>query len=330
MSGIKTRPVGETGVRLTELGFGAAPIGNLYQAVTDEQARATVAAAWKSGIRYFDTAPHYGLGISERRLGAALRDYPRDEYVLETKVGRLLVKNDHRVGTDQADGFDTEDELTRVRDYSADGVRRSLEQSLDRLGLDRIDVALVHDPEDHLEQAAEEAIPALCELRDQGVIRAVGLGMNFVDPLHWFVTRDYPPGVRVDLVLAAGRWTLLDRTAGVLLDACAERSVGVVAAAPFNTGLLASAEPNPNGYFDYLPVTEEVLDRARQFAAVAAEHGVELPQAALQFPLRHPAVVSVLAGMRAPGEVEVNATMINTPIDAPAWTALDQLEPLLS
>ncbi len=326
---MRRRAIGNTGIEVTELGFGAAPIGNLYRGISDAQATATVEAAWDGGIRYFDTAPHYGVGLSERRLGTALRRYPREEYVLSTKVGRLLVRNDRPSGSDEAAGFACPDDLTRVLDYSADGVRRSLEQSLDRLGLDRIDIALVHDPDDHLEQAAEEAIPALCELRDQGLIGCVGLGMNYVDPLLWFVTRDYPAGVGPDVVLVAGRWTLLDRTGQPLLDACADRGVSVISAAPFNTGLLARSEPPVDGYFNYEPVTAEVLDRARGFAAACRDHGVDLPQAAMRFPLRHPAVATVLAGMQAPAEAVRNAELVADDLSAEAWAAIDAVPPAL-
>lgn len=326
---MQRRRLGRTSVEVTELGFGGAPIGNLYSAVSDDQATASVQAAWDGGIRYFDTAPHYGIGLSERRLGKALQQYPRDEFVISTKVGRLLVPNGRPAGKDQ-EGFDLPDDLTRIRDYSADGVRRSLDESRERLGLDRIDIALVHDPDDHLEQAAEESIPALCELRDQGVIGAVGLGMNHVDPLHWFVTRDYPDGVGIDVILVAGRWTLLDRTGRRLLDACAERGVSVVSAAPFNSGLLASPEPPETGTFNYAPVTPEVLDRARHFASVAREHGADLPRAAVRFPLRHPAVACVLAGMRSPEEAATNCKLVADDLDEAAWQAIDAVPPAVA
>lgn len=325
---IDRRPVGDSGVALTELGFGAAPIGNLYTAISDAQASATVDAAFEHGIRYFDTAPHYGLGLAERRLGTALQRYPRQEFVISTKVGRLLVPNRSRTGSDLDAGFATDDELTRIRDYSADGVRRSLEQSRERLGLDRIDIALVHDPEDHLEQAVEEAIPALCELRDAGVISCVGLGMNHVEPLTRLVATDYPPGVGLDLILVAGRWTLLDRTAGELLDRCADRGVAVVSAAPFNTGLLAHRRPPADGYFNYEPVSPEVLGRATAFADAAERHGSTLPAAAVQFPLRHPSVVSVLAGMQSADEVIANAELMAPPVPAQGWQELEALPPV--
>src|ERR1700680_4629805 len=173
------RRVGRAGLSVTKLGCGAAGIGGLFKPSPADVARAAVDAAWDAGIRYFDTAPHYGLGISERCLGEALRGRPRDEYVLSTKVGRLLVANPAPTGSDLGSGgFAAPDGLPRVLDYSADGVRRSLDASLQRLGLDRVDIVLVHDPDDHADQAIGEALPALIELREQGVIGAVGLGMN--------------------------------------------------------------------------------------------------------------------------------------------------------
>lgn len=324
---MQRRKVGRTGLEVTELGFGAAPIGNLYRAITDEQSEATVDAAWTGGIRYFDTAPHYGLGLAERRLGAALQKRPRDEFVLSTKVGRLLVESPSR-GRDQ-EGFDLESDLTRVRDYSAGGVRRSLAESRERLGLDKIDIALVHDPDDHLRQAVEESIPALSELRTAGELGAVGVGMNFVRPLLELVTHDYPAGVGIDVVLVAGRWTLLDRTAKPLLDACAERGISVIAAAPFNSGLLAGPEPPADGRFNYEPATPEVLAKAREFAAVAGAAGSTLPHAAVRFPLRHQAVASVLAGMQTPAEATANSGCARDLPEA-AWRAIEAVEPALA
>ncbi|SDS24920.1 D-threo-aldose 1-dehydrogenase [Microlunatus soli] len=323
---MQRRKIGRTGLEVTELGFGAAPIGNLYRAITDEQSEATVDAAWEGGIRYFDTAPHYGLGLAEQRLGAALQKRPRDGYVLSTKVGRLLVssgESDH----DQ-EGFDLESDLTRVRDYSAAGVRRSLDESRQRLGLDRIDIALVHDPDDHLRQAATESIPALCELRDAGEIGAVGVGMNYVQPLLELATHDYPAGVGIDVILVAGRWTLLDRTARPLLDACADRGISVIAAAPFNSGLLAGAEPPADGRFNYEPATPEVMAKAREFAAVARAAGTELPHAAMRFPLRHPAVAAALAGMQTPAEVAANVACADD-LPESAWQRIEAVEPAL-
>lgn len=321
------RGIADTGIAVTECGFGAAPIGNLYSAISDDQAKATVDAAWEGGIRYFDTAPHYGLGLSERRLGAALRSVDRADFVVSTKVGRRLVPNPAPSGNDRAADFDVSDDLTRVRDYSAAGVRVSLEQSLGRLGLDRIDIALVHDPDDHLQQAAEETIPALCALRDEGLIRCVGVGMNYVDPLRWLVAQSYPAGAGIDAVMIAGRWTLLDRAAEPLLDDCARHDIAVLSAAPFNSGLLATDEPRPGGYFHYRAAADDVLERAQAFATESRRHGASLPQVALRFPLRHPAVVSTVAGMQTPGEARTNARLAAYDLPDSAWQALAQVPP---
>ncbi|MCL1869134.1 MAG: aldo/keto reductase [Promicromonosporaceae bacterium] len=312
------RAVGRTAVRVTALGFGAAPIGNLAHPVDPDEAAAAVDAAWDAGIRYFDTAPHYGLGLSERRLGAALAGRPRDEYVVSTKVGRLLVPNPHPRGSDlDAGGFAVPDTLVRELDYSADGVRRSLESSLERLGLDRVDVVLVHDPDDHVDQAVAETIPALVRLRDEGVVGAVGVGMNqWQAPLRMVRETD------LDVVMLAGRWTLLDRTGEPLLDAAAERGVSVLAAAPYNSGLLARDEPPATATFNYAQAPDAVLESARALARTAREHGVRLPQAALQFPLRHPAVVSVVTGMRRAAHVTEAAALLREAVPGAAWEAL--------
>jgi D-threo-aldose 1-dehydrogenase len=318
---VNSHAIGGTGVRVTELGFGTAPIGNLYHAVSDETAAVAVHAAWAGGVRYFDTAPHYGLGLAERRLAAALSGYPRAEYAVSTKVGRLLVPNPRPSGSDLEAGFAVADDLTRQRDYSADGVRRSIEASLQRLGIDRIDIALVHDPDDHMDQAVTEAIPALVALREAGVVSAVGVGMNFWQPLSRFVTE-----TDIDVILVAGRWTLADRSAEPLLDLCAPRGISVLAAAPFNSGLLASAAPNEKGLFDYGSASAQWLGLARELAAVATERGTSLPHAALRHPLRHPAVVSVVAGIRSASEAEANTRWINANLPESTWRALDAIE----
>lgn len=310
--------IARTGVFVTALGFGGSTVGNLYRAVDDETAFAAVAAAWDGGIRYFDTAPHYGLGLSERRLGRALKDRPRDEYTLSTKVGRLLAPNPSPTGSDlETGGFAVPDDLVRVRSYSRDGVLRSIESSLERLGLDRIDIVYVHDPEDYMEVAIAEAVPALVELREQGVVGAVGAGMNYVEPLRRFVAE-----ADVDVIMVAGRWTLVDQRAEPLLDECSEAAVGVVVAAPFNSGLLASSEPASDAMFDYDTAPADVLDAARASARACKRRGVELPAAALQFPLRHPAAVSVVTGMRTVEQVETNLRWIAAEIDARLWAEL--------
>jgi D-threo-aldose 1-dehydrogenase len=302
---------------MTVLGFGAAPIGNLYRRVTDAEAHATVDAAWQGGVRYFDTAPHYGLGLSERRLGAALAGYPRADYVISTKVGRILVRNPAPTGSDLHNLFDVPDDFVRRLDYSADGVRRSLADSLDRLGLDRVDIVLVHDPDDHLEQAIAEALPALVQLRDEGVVSAVGVGMNAVAPLRRVVAE-----ADVDCVMVAGRWTLLDRSAERLLAECQRHGVSVLAAAPFNSGILASNHPSADSFFDYTGVPAPVLARAEELAAICAASGIDLPAAAIQFPLRHPAVTTVVAGMASESDSRADSALAAVNIPDSLWERL--------
>ena len=242
---MQARPL--RGLAVSGLGFGGASLGNLYVETSDAEARASVDAAWDGGVRYFDTAPHYGLGLSERRLGAALAGRPRADYVLSTKVGRLLEPNPAPTGSDlESGGFAVPDDLVRRFDFSRDGVLRSLEASLGRLGVSRVDIVYVHDPDEHLDQAISEAIPALAELRDQGVIGAVGAGMN-----QWQALLRMVREADLDVVMLAGRWTLLDRSGAPLLAECAERGVAVVAAAPYNSGLLARDWPEPGGHFNY-------------------------------------------------------------------------------
>ncbi|MFD3456317.1 aldo/keto reductase [Streptomyces sp. NPDC058691] len=313
------RRLGRTNVRVSALGFGAAPIGNLYTPIGDDDARAALDAAWDVGVRYYDTAPHYGLGLSERRLGAALAHRPRAEFTVSTKVGRLLEPHPAPTGSDlAAGGFAVPDTLIRRPDYSRDGVLRSLEGSLTRLGLDRVDIVYVHDPDDHLDAAIDQALPALVALRDQGLIGAVGVGMNAVAPLLRIVAE-----ADVDTVMMAGRWTLLDRTARPLLDACSKQGVSVVAAAPFNSGLLSRPSPPDDATFDYGPASGAVLHRARRLAEVCTRHGTVLPHAAVRFPLRDPVVAGVVAGFRSSDEVRAAARWAGTDLTDAAWSDLD-------
>ncbi|MFB7243713.1 aldo/keto reductase [Streptomyces populi] len=307
--------LGGSGVPVGALSFGAAGIGNLYTEVTDEQAYEAVGAAWTSGIRYFDTAPHYGLGLSERRLGAALRGLPRAEYTVSTKVGRLLEAVETG-GDDLADGFAVPVTHRRVWDFSADGVRRGLEASLERLGLDRVDVVYLHDPDDHAGQAFREGLPALAELRSQGVVRAIGVGMNRTRMLTRFVRE-----TDVDVVLCAGRYTLLDQSAlAELLPAAQERGTSVVIGGAFNSGLLAG--PGPGATYDYAAAPAELLDRALRIEGIAGRHGTTLRAAALAFPAAHPAVATVLAGARSAAEVRDCAEQFATPVPPDFWREL--------
>ncbi len=289
---IPTARLGTTTVEVTRVGLGCAPLGNLFTALSDADATATVDAAWDAGVRYFDTAPLYGLGLSERRLGRALATRPRDSFVLSTKVGRLL-----RQDPDFDPGiFRVPPGLAPRFDYSRDGVLRSVDESLERLGLDRIDVVLVHDPDDHEQQALDGAFPALVELRDQGMVRAIGAGMNQHEMLSRFVAR-----VDLDCVLLAGRYSLLDRSGEGFVDSCGEAGVGVILGGVFNSGILASASADAT--FDYEPAPAAVVARAAVLARECDRFGVALPSAALQFVMAHPAVTSVVVGARSPDEI---------------------------
>lgn len=305
-------------VRLTELGLGAAQGGNLYRARSDEEFASAVGAAWAAGIRYFDTAPHYGLGLSERRLGAALRSRPRDEYVVSTKVGRVLVPSPETAQLRDSEGFDVAATHRRVWDFSRDGVRRSLEASLHRTGLDRIDVVYLHDPDDHWRQAADEAVPALVELRDQGVIRAIGAGMNQSAMLARFVRE-----TDVDLVMCAGRYTLLEQGAlNDLLPAAGTRGVGVVIAGVYNSGLLSRERPPADATYNYQQAPTELIERATSIAAMCESYGSTLPEAALAFVRTHPAVVSTVVGMANAGQVIETCRRANADVPADLWKAL--------
>jgi D-threo-aldose 1-dehydrogenase len=315
---LPTRRIGTTAVTVSVLGFGGAPLGNLHHPVDDDTAGAAVDAAWQAGIRYFDTAPHYGLGLSERRLGAALAARPRAEVVVSTKVGRLLEPNPEPSGSDlAAGGFAVPDDLRRRFDFSTDGVRRSLEASLGRLGTDRVDIAYVHDPDDHLDEAVAQSVPALARLKEQGVVGAVGVGTNRCSTGLEVVRR-----AEIDVVMIAGRWTLLDRSGAELLEECGRRGVAVVAAAPFNSGLLATARPDPQATFDYAPADDAVRAAVQRLADVCGDAGVPLPAAALQFPGRHPAVHAVVAGFHTPGQVAEAARNLALPIGRRFWDAL--------
>lgn len=308
-------PLGRGGVEVTSLGFGVAALGNLYTPVGDEQAHAAVQAAWERGIRYFDTAPHYGLGLSERRLGAALREHDRADYTVSTKVGRRLEPADG-TGDDLANGFAVPATHHRVWDFTADGVRRTLEASLERLGLDRVDVVYLHDPDDHAEEAFREGYPALEKLRSEGVVGAIGAGMNQAEMLARFV-RD----TDVDVVLCAGRYTLLDQSAATeLLPEAARRGVSVVIGGAFNSGLLA--DPTRQSTYNYTQAPQDLLDRALRIKAVAERHGTTLRAAALAFCSAHPAVASVLAGARSAAEVHDCADQFATPVPDAFWREL--------
>jgi D-threo-aldose 1-dehydrogenase len=323
---IERAAIGTTGVDVTRLGFGSAPIGGLFTPVADADAEAVVDRAWGLGIRYFDVAPLYGYGAAERRLGAALRGRPRDEFVVSTKVGRLVrreaeitigadVDRQERDGRPNAYYADVGDRQM-VFDYSYEGVHRSVEESLARLGLDRLDIVLVHDPDAHERAAFDGAFPALIRLRDEGVVGAIGAGMNQSPMLARFVR-----GLDLDVLLVAGRYTLLDQEAlDELMPLCVERGVAVVVGGVMNSGVLA--DPRPGSAFDYAPAPDSIVQRARRLAAVCERHGVPLKAAAVQFPLAHPAVVSVVAGVRRVEHLDEYPALMTRPIPGELWEEL--------
>jgi D-threo-aldose 1-dehydrogenase len=313
---MRTTRLGRSAVEVTELGFGGGPLGGLFAPLDDDTAANTLAAAWSCGIRYFDTSPHYGIGHSERRTGEFLRRVPREEFTLSTKVGRLLVAQDPAGRRD--DPFHVPATHRRVWDFSRDGVLRSVEDSLTRMGVDRIDLLFLHDAEKHLEEAVRDGYPALAELRSQGVVGAVGAGMYHPGMLTSLVKE-----TDVDVVMLSGRYTLLDHSAlDDLLPACTEREVSVLAASVFNSGLLATPRPAEGASFDYAPAPSQVIRRAREIAAVCETHGVTLPQAAMAFPLLHPAVAGIVVGMRSPDEVRENIAAFQADVPDQVWADL--------
>ncbi|MDG4649550.1 aldo/keto reductase [Roseibacterium sp. SDUM158017] len=319
--------LGNGGLTFTRLGFGTAPLANLYRAIPDDEAQAILDRAWDAGIRYYDTAPLYGLGLGETRLNRFLRGKPRDGYVLSTKVGRLL----RACAPEDRDGvgkwFDVP-ARQEVYDYGHDGVLRSVEFSLERLGVDRIDILYAHDLDvfNHGSQAALDArlaefmeggYRALLRLREEGTIRAFGAGLNEWQPCQWLAERgDF------DLFLLAGRYTLLEQDAlESFLPLCEARGIGVVIGGPYNSGILATG-PRPGAFYNYDPAPPGILDRAARIEAVCGAHGVRLVDAAFQFPLRHPCVVSVIPGGQGVAEMDSNLRAAGAAIPSALWADL--------
>lgn len=319
--GAPPRPVSpRSDLVLPPLGYGAANVGNLHRALTEDQAFEVLEAAWDAGVRYFDTAPHYGLGLSERRLGAFLRTRPRDAYVLSSKVGRLLVPDPP--GADRLDldnDFHVPAALRREWDFSTDGVRRSLEESLERMGLDRIDLLYLHDPDRHdLERDLDMGAAALAALKQEGLIRAAGLGSMSTEALEL--------GARtggLDVLMVAGRLTLAEQPAlHAVLPACERTGTAVVAASVFNSGILARDDPGEDARYEYGSVPAPLLARVRRIAAVCHDAGVPLPAAALQYTRRFAPVVSVVAGSSRPDQIRRNAEWSTLPIPEDLWREL--------
>lgn len=328
---LKTRHwdrLGNGGLTFTELGFGTAPLGNLYKAISDEAARATLDAAWQAGARYFDTAPLYGLGLSETRLNPFLRDKPRDAYVLSSKVGRLIqaCAPEHRAGVGK--WFDVPQRREQF-DYSYDGVMRSFEHSFSRLGVDRIDILYVHDlcVFTHGSKAASDmrieeffggrGYDAMVSLRDQGAIRAIGGGVN-----EWEVCQTLAERGDFDLFLLAGRYTLLEQTAlDSFLPLCEARGIGIVTGGPYNSGILATGAI-PGAFYNYDPAPQDIMARVNAIEAVCRDHAVRMVDAAFQFPLLHPAHVSVIPGGQGVSEMTSNVQAARTAIPAELWADL--------
>ncbi|MHA3980159.1 aldo/keto reductase [Halovulum sp. GXIMD14794] len=319
--------IGNGGVKLTELGFGTAPLGNLYKAISDTESDAILEAAWNGGVRYYDTAPLYGFGLAETRLNRFLRDKPRDEYVLSTKVGRLL----RACPPDQRDGngkfFDVPSRQ-EIYDFTYDGVMRSFELSLERLGVERIDILYVHDLDVRnqgsqaevnakIDQLMAGGYHALRTLRDEGVIKAFGAGVN-----EWPVCQQMAERGDFDLFLLAGRYTLLEQEAlESFLPLCDARGIGIVIGGPYNSGILATG-PVEGAYYDYTAAPPEILDRVARIQKVCEAHDTPLIRAAYHFPLSHPCVLSVIPGGQSVAQMQQNLEIAGASVPRELWSAL--------
>jgi D-threo-aldose 1-dehydrogenase len=338
MNTLTTRKLPRTGQTLTALGLGGAPLGNLYDVISEADARATFQAAWDAGIRFFDTAPFYGYTLSEHRFGDALREHPRDEWVLSSKVGRLLKPQSRgtaaRVVPAGETGWQQPLPFEVVYDYSAGAIRRSVEDSLQRLGTNHIDLALVHDigryqhGDDNPRLWAQligtgksgGGFRELEALKREGLVGAIGLGVN-----EWEVVMDAMQHVDLDCTLLAGRYTLLEQASlDPFLKECVQRGVGIVVGGPFNSGILATGTHGPSAVakFNYAAAPPEVVQRVQQLQAVCASFDVPLAAAAVQFPLAHPAVVSVVPGARNAAELQGIVRWMNHPIPPALWRSL--------
>lgn len=328
---LKTRHwdrIGNGGVTFTELGFGTAPLGNLYRAISDEDARATLDAAWEGGVRYYDTAPLYGLGLSETRLNPFLRGKPRDEYVLSSKVGRLMqhCAPEYRAGIGK--WFDVPQRREQY-DYTYDGVMRSVEHSFSRLGVDSIDILYVHDlcvfshgSKEISDMRIEEffagrGYDAMVSLRDQGMVKAIGGGVN-----EWEVCQTLAERGDFDLFLLAGRYTLLEQEAlNSFLPLCEKRGIGIVTGGPYNSGILATGA-KPGAFYNYDPAPQNIIERVNAIEAVCRDHGVRMVDAAFQFPLRHPTHVAVIPGGQGVSEMHANLEAAHAEIPSALWDDL--------
>jgi D-threo-aldose 1-dehydrogenase len=305
--------LGRTSLTVTRFGLGTAPLAGLFEAVEESNGMAVIERAWDAGIGFFDTAPLYGHGLAELRVGKVLRQKPRDAFTLASKVGRLLRAD---APPEPGQSFRGVPPVNPTFDFSYDGVMRSFEESLDRLGLDRIDILHIHDPDDHYDAAISGAYRALDRLRADGVIGAVGAGMNRAEMLSRFAREgDF------DCFLLAGRYTLLDQVAlEELLPLCVERGIAIIAGGVYNSGILA--DPKPGAHYDYQAAPAELLTRAQRIRDVCAHHGVPLKAAAQQFPLGHPAVTCVVVGCRSQVQLDESLAMFEFDIPPELWQDL--------
>lgn len=304
---------GRGGLSVSELGLGAAPLGGMYERLDDEEVDRLILASLDRGITYFDTAPLYGHGSSERRVGRNLRTHPRSKFVVSTKVGRILVPGEYHEDTIYRDI----EPFVPVFDYSPSGVRQSFEDSLERLGLDSIDMLFIHDPDDHMDQALSEAYGELDAMRREGLVASIGVGTNLAEVALRFVQE-----TDVDIVLLAGRFTVLDQVGlKEFLPAALKRDVSVLGAGVYNSGVLVA--PNPNSTYNYAPASQEIVDRARAVHEILAPHNVTAESVGLQFPLRHPAVKAVVTGVRSVAEIEKNITAFDDPVPDDVWADLE-------
>ncbi len=304
------------GAVVSQLGLGTAQLGGLFSSVDDNEGQHLINTAIDQGIRYFDTAPHYGKGVSEKRLGRYLSNFPRDSWVLSSKVGRLLVPT---INGEDPSFVDADNSVERINDYSEYGVRRSFEESLERLGLESIEIVYIHDPDDYPEEAIREAYPALEKLRSEGLIKSIGIGMNYNEiPTRMINETD------VDVVMNAGRYSLLDQSAAdELFPAALRRGVSIVSVGVFNSGVLAN--PSSDSHYFYEPAPAYIVARAVEMQNALREFGVSLQQAAIQYPTRHEAVKCVVVGCRSAASLLENIENFNAAIPLEAWEKIDSI-----
>jgi D-threo-aldose 1-dehydrogenase len=320
MDPFELRRISDTDISVTCFGFGGASMGNMYTVAHDDAAVKAIRSAHEAKVRYFDTAPMYGFGKSERLYGSVLKDQPRDSFVLSSKVGRLIV-----AGKPTPESEDTcfveIDNAYSIFDYSRDGVLRSLEESRKRLGIERIDIVYIHDPDvnDSFKQALEEAFPALADLKSQGIIGAIGAGMNQAEMLC-----EFAKNADFDCFLLAGRYTLLDQIAlQELLPLCQQKNISIVIGGAYNSGILATGAVE-GAHYNYAPAPPEIMEKTRNIETVCARFNIPMKAAALQFPFGHPTVVSNIPGVKTKERFEENLSLFTHPIPADFWAALKE------